>query len=620
MHKDDSNFVIDLSEDRIECVKQEVKKLNKIIKTNKEKLLELFSENKELRRLDLNKLNDKDVIAMFDSFLTRTLKMKQDELYDDLIIVKTYYYDILKDLVTNGFVTNKNEKYIVFTASAGQIRTKKTVFIKESVWEKHKNTLMCGLTLDKINEMGGVNVNKYLAYLALCNSATDEWVEFDIDKSIVVDDMETLVNGDVDFIDHKTYTITRKNMNIPITHTDGCGMILPKLSNKNFMVRLPWIKGLLASFDFVKFIEEANEKNPNINHGIVKDIYGKEYDIIKDDIQIIFTKSQFKMWKYYSSWDEYKESYKRYNCSAGKCNEEEDQFDDARLNYQMLQTLIDITDDELEVICERTKKKIHSIAKDRKTMLEVFRATDDNLHKNSFQQALFLYEELLQDEYTVNTLRDIKRSIVKEAWSAKVDLNAKYTFLIPDLYAFCEYMFLKNKNPEGLLKNGEVYCKLFPDSPKLDCLRSPHLFMEHAVRRNVMDDEKNKWFCTYGIYTSCHDLISKILQFDNDGDTSLVCADETIISVAERNVKKYNIVPLYYEMASAKAHEINNQVIYEGLIAAYSGGNIGEISNHITKIWNSEKIDDNAVKAVKFLCMENNFVIDWFSVALHSNM
>ena len=94
---------------------------------------------------------------------------------------------------------------------------------------KIRKTLTCGLTVDSINERGGININKYLAYLALCNSATDPWEGFDITKSIVVDDMETMVCGTVDFIDHRTYTTERKVMDIPITHTDGCGMVPPVL-------------------------------------------------------------------------------------------------------------------------------------------------------------------------------------------------------------------------------------------------------------------------------------------------------------------------------------------------------------------------------------------------------
>lgn len=90
----------------------------------------------------------------------------------------------------------------------------------------------------------------------------------------------------------------------------------------------------------------------------------------------------------------------------------------------------------------------------------------------------------------------------------------------------------------------------------------------------------------------------------NDGDKSLVCADDTIINTAERNCK--DIVPLYYVMAKAPAQEVSPRVMYDGMIAAYTGGNIGEISNSITKIWNSKQPN---LDAIKILCMENNFVI-----------
>ena len=148
---------------------------------------------------------------------------------------------------------------------------------------------MCGLTIDKINSKGGNNVNKHLAYMALTNSATDVWDEFDIDKTIVIDDFETNVWGTFDFVDETDYSITRKTDYVPIPHTDGAGMILPSLSQKNFMFRAPWIKGLLGVYDFVGQIKE-NEDSP-----VIKDIYGKEHNVIEEDIQIIFTKSQFKM-------------------------------------------------------------------------------------------------------------------------------------------------------------------------------------------------------------------------------------------------------------------------------------------------------------------------------------
>ena len=60
---------------------------------------------------------------MFDSSFTRMIHAQPNELSEDFMVVQVYYFDIIKDLIYYGF-TYKGEKYIYFTSSAGQIRTK----------------------------------------------------------------------------------------------------------------------------------------------------------------------------------------------------------------------------------------------------------------------------------------------------------------------------------------------------------------------------------------------------------------------------------------------------------------------------------------------------------------
>jgi hypothetical protein len=576
-------------------VSKHKKYISERINSLKNKLILNINKNSDIRNLRKDSLKKSNVISLFDSVLTRVLKIEQNSLSEDIFVVQAYYFQVLENIIKNGFIHN-GEKYIYLTSSAGQIRTKRSIFIKESLWNQHKETLMCGLTIEDINDQGGVNINKYQAYLALSNSATDEWKNFNIERSIVVNDLETTVHSLVDYIDRETYKITRQEMDIPIEHTDGCGMILPKKSKKSFMCRLPWIKGLLVPFPFDKFAEEHDSF-------VVKDIYGKEWDIVKDNIEVIFTKSQFKMWKYYQDWNDYKDKFVKHNCQAAKLNEE-DVSADANLNYQMIQTLTDMTDEELAKISQSTVEDILKIGSDKETMLRILGATETNRRKNYFQQALSIYPELLNDEHSKQVIKDKKKRLIKDARAGKLNVKGKYTFLIPDLYAFCERLFLGIEQPKGLLNNGEVYCDLF-DEGKVDCLRAPHLYREHGVRNNVLDEEKAKWFITRGVYTSVHDPISKILQFDNDGDKSLVVSDKTFVEVAERNME--GIVPLYYEMAKAPAEQINSEDIYKSLVSAYKA-NIGEISNNITKIWNSDNVN---LDVIKWLCMENNFTIDF---------
>ena len=172
--------------------------------------------------------------------------------------------------------------------------------------------------------------------MALTNSATDEWSDYNIDRTIVIDDFETNVFGEYDLIDDTDYSITRTKGEVPIAHTDGAGMVL---FGKNRMFRAPWVKGLLGVFNFRTLILEWRERYQDNNIGVIKDIYGNEHDIIAENIYAIFTKSQFKMYKYYDSWDEYKEYFKKYNCKAGVCNVEEERIPNSRLNYQELDWL-----------------------------------------------------------------------------------------------------------------------------------------------------------------------------------------------------------------------------------------------------------------------------------------
>ena len=554
-----------------------------------------------------------NVISVFESSLNRTIGAKVGELTEDLITIQIYYFELFRDLVYFGF-DFKGEHYVYFSSSAGQIRTKKAVFIKESTWLKYQKKIMCGLTIDTINLHGGCNVNKMLAYLALQNSATDVWDEFDIDKTVVIDDFETEVPGVFDNIDDVSFKIERVDGKATITHTDGAGMMLPKMGN-NRMVRAPWVKGLLGAFDFRKFIEEYH-CSP-----VIKDIYGKEHDLIAEDIEIIFTKSQFKMYKYYNSWDEYKQFYHENNCETGYCNLERDHIQFNRITYQMLQSFTDYDEQELDILCDASNRKIDELCLSAKNMLAVFGVTPYATNLSPLQEALKLYPELLNDEFMKRKLRDMKNSLLKDYRSGKLEVRGKYTFVLPDFFAACQHWFLGEEDPDGLLRDGEVFTRLFQKDERLDCLRSPHLYQEHAVRYNLAYTgcgqrmiDASEWFQTNAVYTSCHDLISRILQFDCDGDMLLVIADENIVRMASRNMR--GIVPLYYEMKKAGAAIITNESIFDGLISAFKHSNIGIYSNSISKIKNAPEFYENgesheeALVMIKYLCMLNNFCID----------
>ena len=600
-------------------IEKKYKEVSIALSNSKEKLIEMMRGNmNRTRTLNQTKLNPHNRISVFSSELTRCFDMtplnfdvrqtiENTIVNEQMMVISVFYFEILENLIHKGFVHN-GYRYVYFASSAGQIRTKKAVFVREDLLNDNWNTLTCGLSIEEINNKGGMNINKFNAYLALCNSATEEWVDFDIDRCIVVDDFETNVVTEVDYVDDRDYSITRQIMPVTIPHTDGAGMISPELSVKNFMVRLPWTKGLLGVFDFKAFIKERNCSSK------VKDVWGKEWDIFEDNIQIIFTKSQLKMAAYFDSWDDYKNRFKKYGCHAGKCNVEEDYYKRASINYQMIQSFIDYEDSELKKMCEDSVNYINGICSDKNIQLELFGIKEGKTQYNGMQKCLMDYNGLLKDNFFREQLKDYRKKLINDLYSAKFRVNGYYTFLLPDFYAFSEWLFLGEKIPTGLLNDGEVYCKLHNFNEDVDCLRSPHLYFEHAIRKNVTRPELTKWFITNGCYASTHDVISKVLMYDVDGDKTLIVQDKTLIDVAKRN--QVGAVPLYYNMRKAGKELVTSESRYKGLSVAFTGGNIGVVSNNISKIKNSSEIRNpetkqEAMDCLKYLCMVNNEVIDF---------
>lgn len=454
-------------------------------------------------------------IAEFLSEQTRSMRLSHLDITYDKIIVKWKNLEILKQIILDGFTmdillrdgTITTKRYRFYTSSAGQLRRDKVQFISEEMYDKIHDRMYCGLSWEKINEHGGINISKLMAYLALPSSATDEW-NFPIEKCIVVKDFEAPVTDMMDYIS-PDYHITRGIREVTINHCDGAGMALPGvLPAANTQVRGPWIKGLLSTFDFLRFCDEHKIRP------VVTDVWGQEHDLITEDIQVIFTESQHKLWKYYDSWKQYCDYFNKYGCHLCITNPEEDFIKDTEVNYQFLQS-IDMTDDEIDAFTRKTHQRIENMACNKDAMLQTLRANEDSY--DYYNQAIYLYNELLNDAQAKETLKAIKKRMTLDAKSGSIRCKNKRLFALPDMYAFCERLFLNVEKPEGLLKNGEVFSRLHLQYDEGDILRSPHLYRDHALRKFNKSRECLKWFTTNGIYTSVHDLITRILQLDVDG-------------------------------------------------------------------------------------------------------
>lgn len=684
---------LDQQEKNISFLKEE--------KNSKEnKFHDLLAANKTITR---NIVGDRDFtnddqlrnIAIFESELTRCFGCNDMEHSDDIISVVTYYTEIFESITHNGF-NYKDKHFVFFTAGAGQTRCKKSTFVSECKLDENFNRLFCGLTRKAINDQGGMNTNKYLAYTSLCQTNSEIWNEFNIDKAIVVDDIEFKIpnqkvrfiyteslddkleilrlqgllqrnsdelkeirlkrksypNGyrrskeeislekelkderielidDIDKIKSKYHKISVQTMDVTIPFTDGFGISLKKIQSS--MIRLPFIKGLIAYCPKRTFQDWCSENGYSINK--ITDIYGKSHSIT--DVDYIFTKSQFKMWKYYNNvvgkndkviktgWEVYKENFKQYHCDACRCNVERGVKLNGKTNYQVLQTLTtEMSNKDIFDLAEYNITNLNGIGRDVHSMLNVLGADEKkNDNMNWLQRSLMLYPEMLKDFYVKTLLKNTKNSIIKKLRSGKFDINGAYTFAIPDPLACLQWWFTDmdkgNIEQFGFVKEGKVSCNLFGNDEEVDCLRSPHLDHAHCIRINQVNDFTKKWAKSSGIYIGMKDAMSKLLMYDNDGDKLLVHNNKTIIKCAKSFQERFGMIPNYYDMPKANPTVLNNTSLFEGIVMAYHHGNIGTPSNEITKVWMTLNPDSTkeevatAIDVVALRCVDVNFTIDY---------
>ena len=214
---------------------------------------------------------------------------------------------------------------------------------------------------------------------------------------------------------------------------------------------------------------------------------------------------------------------------------------------------------------------------------------------------------MLNDVHVQKTMESALKSVRKEAQGCKLILDGLWSYICPDLFAFCQWLFLGQDVPEGLVPEDYIYNHYYDDKKIIEtcCLRYPHLSdCEHGIRKVLQSEECKEWFIGTDTIVSSHDLISKVLQADWDGDHICLVHDKAFLDVLDRNKQ-----PLFYDMTKAEPSLISDEAIMTCLTSSFHNENIGYVSNAITKIFNSEEPD---TKLVEILCAYNNFVIDYF--------
>ena len=516
-------------------------------------------------------------------------------------------FRLLTDVVIrNGCfaqVNGRERRYRFFAASAGQMRKQRFILMRDDVYRRHNEALTLGLTTEKINASGGILASKFLPYKALCMSCGIEADWFDPDRMIVIPDREIRLTAVVDTVTPQYDVIRGERSDIVNPINDGIGFYWrhdPHWQPVNIQIRYAFVKGLLTPLNFISLFRLYG-KEP-----VVKDLWGTEHNLVREQIEVVLTESQFKMAKLFSSLEEYRAACKRYYRAFCIINQDGEPTHTADLSYQMLQSLVTATDQDLAALAGKSIRSLRSMLTPEGA-LEALGANKPATHQSGFQKSLALLPELLGDAYTREELANRYDTLYRTANSGKLQSAGRYHYIVPDPIALFEACFL-GIEPSGVLKAGEVWVKHIPSGHQVDVLRSPHMHTsEHAVRTVASYRAAMAFMDTDAVYISVHDLLYRQLQADYDGDIALVVDDQALVQTAARCIADTNAVPLYYDARKASKKPLNSDAIVKAIFNAADFNRIGIYSIYAVKLLAGDHPD---LTVLAKLAAAGNYAID----------
>ena len=462
---------------------------------------ELF---KERRRITRRKkcIENKQKILQIDKDIDNLLFIPE---YVSVVIDKHSDY---KHMIEHKFTIN-GKKYVRLLCGAGNARRNTVFFVQEDIYEELDKILRNGHKPLKITE------SKYNAYYALSNSATYSVSE---PRVCVVPDKEIQMKKTIDWVTESEPDdiIEEQERELTFNLWDGMGICSPELAKQwsqdldldyvpcCFCIRNYFVKGMVCVFDFHKFSREVAGKH------IITDLYGKEVDT--DNIDMIITESQFKLWKGYDSWQHYLDCCKENGGRWGvtKFTPKEDKTA-VFTNYQFLQVLNLDTPEKIKELCEPTVEwfdKITSQDSNYSLLYLLGNLCDKPLNEMETEEfmdifntlepsvrALILNRDLINDTYIKTKLaRSLNRKI-EESYLGKLMVNGNFQFMISEPYSLCEHIY--GLPIKGLLKEHEHYSQYWNNRnvSKVVAMRAPLTYSSEANLLNLQNNDKvNEWY------------------------------------------------------------------------------------------------------------------------------
>lgn len=539
-------------------------------------------------------------------------------------------------LAHSGFDIN-GRHYVRLCAGSGQLRNNTITYVWDVMKDYLMEALCCGITPEDLGN--SFSVSKWNAYVGLSESGM-HFLKFTPRVCVVSDYEEIKPHLPIDYIETEG-THEKKNKKInktitryyyddpkmdfaPLNSFDGQGLADPAWMKQvalelgylrinrgyvpsEYILRAPWCKGLVVAFDFKGYCREYGVTT-------ITDVYGQIHSV--EDIDVLLTTSQFKMWKAYQKyggWKYYQESMQKYNLRWGIVIANKEKDDDYRaLNYQYIQAL-DLNDEDIDNLCSHTEDLLTKLCSGHidtvyRTLVGFSNTTDDNRtddcsnENEPVKPSASLWQRAVAHNYELLSDAHIQALIYREAESkfnsakiGKLLCRGGYSFIVSDPVAQIQHIIKSHAvdgehdiEVTGLIPANAVYSNYWNQVQmavnEVVLMRSPLVdSSEVTVCRLAKTSEMEKWYenIKSGLILSIFDVNTLALQnCDFDGDRCFSSDNPVLIKGAQKNP-----VPILYPSAGAQLKEaITPESIIEADIRGLNSA-VGSLSNQATCLY-----------------------------------
>ncbi|WP_297419643.1 hypothetical protein [Clostridium sp.] len=517
---------------------------------------------------------------------------------------------IRKYLYNNGFIMD-GIKYVFYKRGAGKAKNGFALYIQEDMKDKLINRSRLGLEFKENEEL---DLTSLLAYESLISSGIHFTIELDPKTEIlIIDDIYGKEFESLASVTRETNgEITTKNEIIKFQNclTDGQGLldesVFEKYDKKDkgmMLLRSDMLKCCGFNTKIQEWFVENEIKT-------VEDMFGNTYDASK--IKLITTPNSLKILKfaYKIGNGTKKECYNYWKNNIDnifgvvKCDKEGNYGNYNRLTYQLLNSIPNLTYDELMEITKLEREYVmllkndfavfrNYLGCDAKSSLKLEKCLDEgdiSLYENTdLMNALLLVNSDMQYTKKFKKMKsDLISNYIGHLKEGKIRVkDAKYVTIMSNPYEMLLASIGKYNN-KSIMKGREVYCKYYNDNQEFCISRNPHINAGNVMYAKNVKHEEYKWFNftdnVMAVNFYDNDMPDRLQGEDTDSDTNLIIPHSILVNKAKYCEENF-ATPLNKVKGSSKPRKYN-MIELQKLDVILSNNYIGKIVN-MSQIINS---------------------------------